>query len=94
MVSAETRQLLQAYNGRPPLLRTAQEPHDPAHLVTEEGGVATMRLAQVLLAGYCARLPGTDRCVSCALAAVGATAAALCSRHKLAGKGQWEGLCT
>lgn len=80
VVSAETRQLLQAHNGRPPLLRTAQEAHNPAHLVTEEGGVATMRLAQVLLAGYCARLPGTDRCVS-----------SCCSHCMLSAKGRAKG---
>lgn len=60
-VSEAARQELRMHNGRPPLLRTAREPHNPAHLVTREGGVATMRLAQVLLAGFCARLPGTDR---------------------------------
>jgi hypothetical protein len=61
-LSASTRQMLQAHSGAAALLRTTVEPHNPAHLQTSEGGLATMRLAQVLLAGYCARLPGNDRC--------------------------------
>ncbi|WIA14738.1 hypothetical protein OEZ85_003224 [Tetradesmus obliquus] len=35
---------------------------DPEHcLLTEQGAKATLRLAQALLAGYCAKLPGSDR---------------------------------
>lgn len=60
-LSSEARQLIQDHNGRPPLRRTVRESHSASHLQTPEGGLATMRLAQVLLAGYCARLPGTDR---------------------------------
>jgi hypothetical protein len=63
VLSAEHRQLIHAKQGSPPLLHTTPEPHNPAHLHTPEGAVATMRLAQVLLIGFCARLPGTDRCV-------------------------------
>jgi hypothetical protein len=33
-------------------------------LLTPEGAKATMRLAQALLAGYCAKLPGSDRCAA------------------------------
>lgn len=43
-----------------PLRPVPEAPH-PLHLVTGGGGVATMRLAQALLAGYCAKLPGSDR---------------------------------
>lgn len=66
-VSEQRRQELHLHKGQPPLLRTDREPHNLAHLVTPKGGVATMRLAQVLLAGFCARLPGTDRwgCQGC-----------------------------
>lgn len=56
-----TRPELQQYGGRPPLLRVMQEPNNPAHLITAAGGAATMRLAQPLLAGFCAKLPGSDR---------------------------------
>lgn len=69
-VSLETCALLQQHGGSPPPRWPTQVPHNPAHLVTtdEDGcpcGVATMRLAQVLLAGFCAKLPGSDRCVCC-----------------------------
>jgi hypothetical protein len=56
-----TRQILQRSNGRPQLWHTHALTHNLTHLVTAAGGVATMRLAQVLLAGFCAKLPGADR---------------------------------
>lgn len=60
-VSASTRDLLQQYSGRPPPLSSSQAPPHPDHLATPAGGMATLRLAQVLLVGFCAKLPGGDR---------------------------------
>eukprot|EP00775_Hariotina_reticulata_P010787 gene10787-10944_t len=60
--SAATRtKLQQAPNGLllPP--RQSAEEHHPAHLVIPGGGTATARLAQPILAGFCAKLPGCDR---------------------------------
>jgi hypothetical protein len=61
-VSNLTRSILERSHGRPQLRHTTALPHNPTHLVTAAGGVLTMRLAQVVLAGYNAKLPGADRC--------------------------------
>jgi hypothetical protein len=46
-----------------PLPRPAAEPVDPAtRLMTPAGAVVTLRLAQQMLAEFCAKLPGSDRC--------------------------------
>ena len=70
-ISRTTRELLQNHRQQhagtlnpgtpPPLLSMSLEPRNPAHLYTADGACATMRLAQPILAGYCAKLPGTDR---------------------------------
>jgi hypothetical protein len=45
-----------------PLPRPATEPVDPAsRLMTPAGAVVTLRLAQQMLAEFCAKLPGSDR---------------------------------
>lgn len=65
-VSQDTRALLQQYGSQPsqlPHLTAVQLMHheQQRHLVTRQGAVATLRLAQPLLAGFCAKLPGSDR---------------------------------
>lgn len=44
-------------------LRSESEPVDNStRLTTGVGAVVTLRLAQQMLAEYCAKLPGSDRC--------------------------------
>jgi hypothetical protein len=52
-ISTGTRQLLAA--GKPPSL-TNQLQHNAAHLLMPQGGIATLRLAQPLLIGFCTKL--------------------------------------
>jgi hypothetical protein len=65
-ISARNRAMLAAAAANPeepaPLLRAAADPVDPAsRLVTPAGAVVTLRLAQQMLAEFCAKLPGSDR---------------------------------
>jgi hypothetical protein len=67
-LSAQNRAMLAAAaaaspGAPPPLPRPAAEPVDPAsRLSTPCGAVVTLRLAQQVLAEFCAKLPGSDRC--------------------------------
>jgi hypothetical protein len=66
-ISAATRSALQA--GAAQQQQQQQQtvvlrPGDDDVLVTAQGAKATMRLAQALLAGFCAKLPGCDRCAA------------------------------
>jgi hypothetical protein len=59
-ISAATRTALQAGTVQQQQQEVLQP--DPGDcLLTAQGAKATMRLAQALLAGYCAKLPGCDR---------------------------------
>jgi sarcosine oxidase gamma subunit len=62
-ISATTRAALQS-NAVPAVVAEQQklvlQPDPKDFIITSEGARATMRLAQALLAGYCAKLPGSD----------------------------------
>jgi hypothetical protein len=56
-ISMNTRQLMAhaAAAGTPPSLTEQLQQH-PAHLQMPQGGIATLRLAQPLLIGFCTKL--------------------------------------